>query len=113
MKNRLRTCSLWYCDKKSYALGFCMGHYQNLRRHGDVIAPSETSQRTLRDMCDEMAQAVNGVLDNLEGPCPVCGSSLDSYHNRGCWLEKLTELSSRVRSIRQITNEEKAALESV
>lgn len=112
MKNRDRKCSLWYCDTTSYALGFCMAHYQNLRRHGDVIAPSEKYQRVLRDMCDDLAQASMLLLDKINSEwCPVCGAIPETRHKDGCATEVLFALASRVKSVSATQYEEKAAVE--
>jgi len=96
-----RTCSLWYCNETHYALGFCMAHYQNLRRHGDVIAPTEPVQLTMRDTCEEMSALVIKVGEKMANEfCPVCGGVPGGYHVEGCSMEELLMLAMQVSSTR-------------
>ena len=40
MRGKLgKSCSLWWCNDKHYARGFCHRHYSNLLKHGTPIPP--------------------------------------------------------------------------
>lgn len=55
-----RTCSVNGCGKRQVARGWCSGHYQRWRTHGDPVAPPQgrPPRRTCSvDGCDELSNA--------------------------------------------------------
>jgi len=48
-----RKCSLWWCDRKHYALGYCKAHWTAIRRfgtpYGKRTAMSDKMQSIIED----------------------------------------------------------------
>lgn len=66
-------CRLWYCDAPHYARGYCARHYQNNRRTGYHIPPSQSELRLVEEKLQEATNAITNARNVIvEGRCLFC-----------------------------------------
>lgn len=53
-----KSCSLWYCNDKHYAMGLCHRHYENVRKYGGTISPKNTDLKNALRMVNELVYAI-------------------------------------------------------
>ena len=79
-----KSCKLWFCNRKHYALGLCHTHYMNKRKYNRVISPRNTDMlnalRAISFLKLKLAALgykaeIEEILPhNFVGRCPACNS---------------------------------------
>jgi hypothetical protein len=85
----MKTCSIWWCDNKYYAKGFCHTHWLASRRYGSPYGKNpkhDLQAEVMLSKANRIAQFIlEGYLkmDARDG-CPLCGSTSEDTHNKDC-----------------------------
>lgn len=56
-----KTCSVWFCDRKHYAKGYCVNHYRGLQRYGSPYGKHDAEFMRI-DIAIELSRKVASAL---------------------------------------------------
>lgn len=105
-------CAIWSCDRPEYSSGLCSMHYQNIRRHGDPIAPRNVDAHRLRAKTAEFVDKVEALIDDTHFgmKCIYCGQD---GHTPDCLFMQVAQMLPEMRDAQYGAKKAEAAHDGV
>lgn len=69
MKNK--KCSIWWCDRKHYALGYCKAHWAGFARYGSPYGKHDKQMRKIDDIILSARLVAVKVTEFVENKPPT------------------------------------------
>lgn len=99
-----QSCSVWWCDKPHYALGYCKAHLTAVKRFGTPYGKKLEEFARIDDTITigrKIATVALAVAEtSLTGICPYCGANTitEEEHEKDCiynWCKIFLESTRR------------------